>query len=76
MSALKSSTAPKAIGQRAMFQKSLKLLPRPVRRTTASPSAPPKMISRNIPASTRPVATTSTNAISRCFQNGRVSRRS
>ena len=72
--AKEESTAVNAIGQRAMFQKSLKPPASGVLRAIASPRAPPKTISRNVPARTIPVANTSKSEIRRTFQNGRVSR--
>jgi hypothetical protein len=73
MSSKNSSTATNATGQRAMFQKTLKPPSSGVRRAIASPMLPPKMISRNVPTSTSPVARTSPSEIKRTFQTGRVS---
>ena len=73
MSAKKSSTATKAIGQRAMFHTHVNEPPRRARCAIASPSVPPSTISTSIPVMTSAAATTRTIEMIRSFQKGRVS---
>jgi hypothetical protein len=67
---------PKAIGQRAIAQKSSNAPPRCALLAIASPSGPPKTIRRKSAAKAKPLASTRTIDVRRTFQNGLVSIRS